>query len=306
MRGIRLYEDTKLYQKEISQYSGLNVIKMIGQGCFSTVFLAIDDKENPVAVKYFTAKANPFREISILEKLKDCQYIIKFINYQRFPQNSSILIQEFFDSVSLTKCWNNLDMNQIKRIAKMILIALKNIHSHNIVHCDLKPDNILVSPNLDDIRIIDFGCAQEISDKMINNNGARIYRPPEQLLGYEQYNEKADIWAFGICMLSISTHSEYDPWHSTRAMFQASNMASTYGKDNMLKLIKDLEIPENPEIISKMSDTITLPFEKIFTKIFPPYTDIQLREFIQSILVLNPNERPSAEQLLQHPFLTNA
>ena len=86
MRGIRLYEDTKLYQKEISQYSGLNVIKMIGQGCFSTVFLAIDDKENPVAVKYFTAKANPFREISILEKLKDCQYIIKFINYHVFNE----------------------------------------------------------------------------------------------------------------------------------------------------------------------------------------------------------------------------
>ena len=297
-------DDYRIIVKEIADHSDLRIIKEIGSGAFSSVFLALDTNEKPVAVKYFSGRNTPETEVYALEKLKGCQYIIQMINFQPLSKDTSIIVQECFDSVPHHMYWDHINITQLKSIARMMLIALKEIHSHNLVHCDFKLGNILVSPALDDLRVIDFGCAQELSEHMTINNGARAYRPPEQLLGSQKYNEKADIWALGICILQIAANQEYDPWYATRAIFQASNMASTFGKENMIQLIKDLGLIENQEIISKMSDTISLPLDKIFNKVRPAFINQQLFDFLKSIFVLNPNDRPSAAELLNHPFIT--
>ena len=284
----------------LENLTNLKIIHELGHGMFSYVYDAVDPNSREVAVKCL--QQDEPHEVEALKSCQDCPYIIKLYDYHTFDPTLSILVQENFVSVPFNNYSYKLNIPLLKNLARMMLTALQTIHAHGFVHCDFKLDNILISPSLDDIRVIDFGCARKVSSRMPINNGTRSYRPPEQLLGWTRYNEKADIWAFGLDMYNI-TVSKIDPWDASRAVYQAANMSQTFGKDKIIRLMDDLGIPKNPEILAKMSNQLTKPFDEMLNNVHPQFMDEQLVDFIKSALVLDPRRRPSANELLNHPFL---
>ena len=90
------------------------------------------------------------------------------------------------------------------------LCAMKFIHNSNVVHRDLKPTNILVTNDLEVI-IADFGLARSI--KQINSQKlerkrshkcfTRYYRPPEVIMGIDDYDERADLWSIGCIIFEV-------------------------------------------------------------------------------------------------------
>ena len=301
-KKMRRQNDPMLGIYQIKKTTNLEVIRELGHGMFSYVYQARNPTGEIVAVKYFTEA--PKNEIQIIQLCQDCKYVIKVYEFKQLEGYSGILIQESFDSIPEREIKKVLNLELLKKLTRMLVEALVGIHSHHVIHSDFKLDNILIAPNFDDIRVIDFGCAHKITDKRMANNGARAYRPPEQLLGYNKYDEKADIWALGIT-LYLLTVSHNDPWSASRALVQGLNMAKTFGKENMVKLINDYKIPLNAKDISSMSEEITLPLDKIFENISPQFNDQNLISFMKSIFVLDPKDRPSAEDLLKHPFIAN-
>jgi len=91
----------------------------------------------------------------------------------------------------------------IKGIMFQILLGLNEIHKFNVIHRDIKPDNILVSKN-GAIKIADFGMARIIASPgraMTRNIVTRWYRPPEIFFGAKYYSFAVDMWGIG-CILA--------------------------------------------------------------------------------------------------------
>lgn len=117
-------------------------------------------------------------------------------------------------SFSLYELLNSTDfygvsLNLVRKFCKQILKCLSFLSRKdvNIIHCDLKPENVLLRhPQRSAIKVVDFGASCKISDDMFIYVQSRFYRAPEVILGLP-YNTQIDIWSLG-CML-IELHTGY-------------------------------------------------------------------------------------------------
>lgn len=136
---------------------------------------------------------------------------------------------------------NKMELSHINKIIIGILQGLEWIHSQNIIHRDINPNNILFSEsNLDVPVIIDFGISYqgndnnglESSDKKFTDIATGIFKAPELLLSKRDYTNKVDIWAVGVIMtllLSDNGESPFDDDSMHSDLVLLSNIISTFG-----------------------------------------------------------------------------
>jgi len=95
--------------------------------------------------------------------------------------------------------FDDLTEDILKGMIRQVTLGLEHIHSKNIVHLDLKPENLIANrnPNGDfNCKIVDFGIAEHVTDELRSLNGTDGYKAPEQIQ-YEQITGKSDMWALG-------------------------------------------------------------------------------------------------------------
>ena|SRR3990167_2322689 len=151
-------------------------------------------------------------EVSILEKLKNCDGIVQMECYfslenygitilERMPHDLMTLIEE-----------DRLTLPQRLEIFKLVAFAIKQCHEKDIAHLDLKPENILVSADYSSIRLCDFGNAQVVPKHGLvrSSSGTLLYAAPENLHAEFFDGKKSDIWSLGILYhVLISYHWPY-------------------------------------------------------------------------------------------------
>jgi serine/threonine protein kinase len=205
------------------------LIKKVGAGAFAVVWIAKDRKRKRyVAVKIqksaddCTESAKD--EIRILTHLtqnnKHDVGMIRF--YDSFPHHgdngkhlclvTELLGNNLYDVIKLNRK-TGLPIDLVKHITKSILKVLVYIHSQNVIHLDLKPDNIMFKKvmkdnNQDtknfDVRLCDFGSACWQDKHFSDYVQTAEYRAPESIFGGE-YNTKADIWSVGCILFEMLT-----------------------------------------------------------------------------------------------------
>ncbi|OHS97375.1 Aurora kinase [Tritrichomonas foetus] len=198
--------------KEILNQHNYDLIKMVGKGGFSVVFLVTSRKYNNtefVVKAVFLNRSESTNdqliknEIDSLEKLNHPN-IIKL--YEYFQENNIIfLILEYCQNGSiLSKIKKNghFDKAQFMHYSQQILSALQFCHQHGIAHRDIKPENILIGPN-DKIRIADFGMSRSFDLTVGDPNcslegGSLSYMSPEMLNNSDYNPFQADVFALGI------------------------------------------------------------------------------------------------------------
>lgn len=254
--------------------------EVLGKGAFKTVHKAFDEVDGiEVAwnqVKIDVLLQSPenlerlYSEVHLLKSLKH-ENIMEFHNSWVDDQNKTInIITELFTSGSLRQYrqkYKNVDMKAIKSWARQILLGLRYLHGHipPILHRDLKCDNIFVNGNHGEVKIGDLGLAVVMQKPAACSViGTPEFMAPE--LYEEEYNELADIYSFGMCMLEMVTF-EY-PY------CECKNPAQIYKK--VISGIK-------PASLNKVRDP-------------------QVKQFIEKCLV-PAAERMSAKELLKDPFL---
>mmetsp|Transcript_25001 Transcript_25001/g.27687 ORF Transcript_25001/g.27687 Transcript_25001/m.27687 type:complete len:105 (+) Transcript_25001:196-510(+) len=92
-----------------------------------------------------------------------------------------------------------LAMNKLWKWAYEILLAINYLHDNRIIHCDIKPSNILLTKR-NRIKIGDFGCSRILNPAKMylkEEVGTTIYLSPEQVNYVGLYDYKIDIWAYG-------------------------------------------------------------------------------------------------------------
>ncbi|KAG9399336.1 hypothetical protein AC1031_011678 [Aphanomyces cochlioides] len=202
---------------------GIYQIEMrIGEAVFSQTYKAIDTRNgSPVCLKVIRNSKEYFDqaidEIRILEYLNaagdlDEHNILRLVDYFYFKEHlilvTELLKDNLYEFSKLVRSHQTQSISghyftipRLKKIAIECLEALKFLHELNIVHCDLKPENIVMkNVRKCEIKVIDFGSASFVSDELTYYIQSRAYRAPEVILGL-RYDESIDLWSLG-CILA--------------------------------------------------------------------------------------------------------
>jgi WNK lysine deficient protein kinase len=255
-----------------ARYAKLNTF--LGKGAFKVVYKAIDREEgyevawNVLQVTRQEVKALG-HEIDILKSVRHPN-IITFHDAW-YNESEFVFITELMTSGTLREYIRKLsplpNMKIVKRWCRQILKGLAYLHGYSppIIHRDIKCDNIFINGAHGEIKIGDMGTAEMKVDKKYTVIGTPEFMAPEM---YEEqgYNEKVDIYAFGMCLLEMVT-GEY-PYN------ECTNAAQVYKK--VTQTIR-------PECISRVDDSEVLT---LVTSCLSPE-----------------EERMSALEILEHSFL---
>lgn len=202
---------TKFSANFVEQY---DIMEVLGQGSAGLVHRVIrkaDQKE--FAVKRMQAFdeemiAVRFQEFKLL---KDMQHPNIIKAYDCFvSQDQVTLVLDFFSGQTLSQAVHaapgrRLHEPEAKVLGHQLLRAVDYLHQRRIVHRDIKGENLLVSHNLQDLRLIDFNVARSLLEaEALTVTGTHIYAAPEVLNG-ESPSEKADMWSVGMCLLLMLT-----------------------------------------------------------------------------------------------------
>ncbi|CAJ0836051.1 3160_t:CDS:10 [Entrophospora sp. SA101] len=226
-----------------------------------------------------------------------------------------------------------------------VLEGLYHIHSNGIFHCDMKPENILVSTRrrnlseskdnsmcsnngrsslefIDDddvefiIKIGDFGLARETKSKPPYTEyvSTRWYRAPEVLLRSNVYSSPIDIWAVGTIIAELYTLKPLFPGQSE--IDQLCKISEVLGSPCFRPEVTG-QVIENDELGGgewkegiKLAKTLGFTFPQIrpqpLSKIFPPTTPPNFLQFLAYLLRFDPRQRLSALDALKHPYFVES
>jgi dual specificity tyrosine-phosphorylation-regulated kinase 2/3/4 len=147
-------------------------------------------------------------EVAILERITETpgfdhacivRYCEAFIFRTHQCATFEILGQNLFEWIR-SFAGRPIEPIRIRAIGRCVLNALTFLHGNSVVHCDVKPENILFVPGpLVDVRLIDFGSSCVIGQQRYEYIQSRFYRAPEVILGIP-YGPPMDVWSFG-CVL---------------------------------------------------------------------------------------------------------
>ncbi len=213
--NIQQIEKNQIKQKAIAIVDGrYALIKMLSQSTFTEIYKGIDlhfPNERFVVVKKFinnVSNKHRFleRESNILSQL-DHPNLPEILAY--FAENNQFyIVSEYIEGRTLAEDLTkkrSLSENEVIDILKDVLETLKFIHSNNVIHRNLEPDNLIIRESYKKIALIDFGTAKisqnERSSTIIFET--KGYNPPEQI--YSNANFTSDIYALGMIAIQCLT-----------------------------------------------------------------------------------------------------
>jgi hypothetical protein len=201
-------------------------------------------------------------------------------------------------------------LGNLQRIARQVLTALKLIHSLHLIHCDIKPENIAFkSVPKCEVKVLDLGSSCYLTDTLSSYVQSRSYRAPEVILGC-RYGTRADIWSLGATLPELATGTVLFNVESITTLL--ASMAGVCGPipAEMLQEGRNtvFYVSKHGALYEYVDDELVFHFP-----VEPPpphelfgYDDVDYVGFVRQCLTLDPALRPSAEQLLDHPFLTKS
>ena len=201
--------------------------ELINSGGMADIWLATDAKGKAYALrrlhqrlKYdFTARKRFLRGCEILEKLRDLEGIIGFVERGKVD-GQHYLLMEYLEGANLKTMHARRDAVLLENVAQILIdmaVALENVHENGFMHLDFKPENVLVTHGAA-VRLVDFDLAQEIPEKPIvqsKNPGTPAYMAPEQLSG-QPIDQRVDVFAFGVAAYELLTEQKPFPGDSAK------------------------------------------------------------------------------------------
>lgn len=284
-------------------------IRKIGEGSYGQVFKCRNKETGQiVAIKKFLESGDDpairriaMREIKMLKHLKH-ENLVNLIEVFKTRRKQKLhLVFEYCDRTVLDELVANpkgVPEPMIKRIAYQVLKAVDFCHSHNCIHRDVKPENILITKQ-NVVKLCDFGFARILvqNENFTEYVATRWYRAPELLVGDTQYGTPVDVWAIGCVFCELFSGQPLLPGNSDLDQLYLIKKAFGNLIDHHIKTLQNnsyyrgVAIPE-PETME--------PLERKF-----PYVSENALNFMKCCLAMDPSKRWSCEQLLDHSYFDN-
>ncbi|KAH0511669.1 Serine/threonine-protein kinase 17B [Microtus ochrogaster] len=196
--------------------------KELGRGKFAVVRQCISKSTGQEYAAKFLKKrrrgqdcrAEILHEIAVLELARACPHVINLHEVYETATEIILVLEyaaggEIFN-LCLPEVAEMVSENDVVRLIKQILEGVDYLHQNNIVHLDLKPQNILLSSiyPLGDIKIVDFGMSRKIGNacELREIMGTPEYLAPE-ILNYDPITTATDMWNIGVIAYMLLTHT---------------------------------------------------------------------------------------------------
>lgn len=197
--------------------------KKVGEGTYAVVFLGQQlPSKRDIAIKEIKTgqfkdglDMSAIREVKYLQELNHLN-IIELIDVFSTSEGNLNLVLEYLpaDLEMLIKDRSILfSPGDVKSWLLMTLRGVHHCHRNHILHRDLKPNNLLLSPS-GDLKIADFGLARSLAspnELLTHNVVTRWYRAPELLFESKHYTEAVDLWAVGVIFAELMLRVPYLP-----------------------------------------------------------------------------------------------
>lgn len=266
---------------------------MIGHGSFGKVFRTTLYPSNEVIAIKSVLQDPKFknRELQIMKLIHHPNIVdLKYFFYKQTEKQELYLnlVLEYVPetlyqaSKTYTLMKTRMPFLEIKLYFYQILRAVNFINMHGICHRDLKPQNLLVNPLTNELKLCDFGSAKVLtpSEPNVSYACSRYYRAPELIFGNSYYSTKIDVWAIG-CIIGELILG--------RPLFIGESSI-----DQLVEIIKILGTPTRDDINSMNPNYLEHKFPKIkpitLLKLFK-HCPRDLVELLAKLLNYDPNKR---------------
>ena len=307
----KFYNKNKKYPNTSLQFYKYG--RLIGQGAFGKVNLGLNILTGRiVAVKSFDKNNSELTGDNMKKILYETD-LMKKLNHPNITkilemfedEKYFMIIMEYINGgnlFSFVKKRRKLSEKTAKFLFRQIILGIKYIHEQNIVHRDIKLENLLIDLN-NNVKICDFGIGRKIKSKnqlLHDQCGTLMYMAPEILLsskekGYEPF--PVDIWSSGISlyiMLSGTLPFNYKNKKNSDDEEEEENEEEEESFSEKSKSKK------NEEDNFKLQYSIVYKEPKKIEKI-----SNEARDLLKGLLNKDPKKRLTCDQILNHPWLNN-
>lgn len=315
-------------------------VAFLGKGVYSTVFQGLDLETNEeVAIKILRnndiMKKSGQREVEYLRKLAESDTENKhFLSRMKshfmhkghlcivFPQESMNLRQALVMFGKENGKPVGFNLKAVRIYAYQLLMGLKLLKKNQILHSDIKPDNILVNSKRNLIKLSDLGSVVEVSDVIntrIDELVSRYYRAPEIALGLE-YDYQIDLWSVACTLYELATGKVlFESKNNNHMLFLHMQLKGPFPKKMLKKsLYKEKYFDQNDTFLYEEYDEATNKsyIKKVNVQKTRNLKDLldednsneellnSFIDFLENCLILDPNRRYDVDKAIQHPFIT--
>ncbi|KAJ3148801.1 U4/U6 small nuclear ribonucleoprotein prp4 [Geranomyces michiganensis] len=331
-----------------------HVYSVLGKGVFSSVLKASDtlNGDADVAIKLIRNNDTMYRaglkELSILKKLMAAdpdgkKHVIKLLRHFEHKNHLCLVFESLNMNLRevLKKFGKDVGLNikAVRIYAQQLFLSLSLLKKCNILHADIKPDNILVTESKSTLKLCDLGSASDAGENDITPYlVSRFYRAPEIILGMP-YDFALDVWSVACTLYELYTGKILFPGRTNNQMLKL--MMDVKGKfpnrmlrrgqfthlhfDDSVFLNAEIDRVTGKEVIRRIA--VVKPTKDVKSRLFggvnlstvtaaaggasasgriddEKYLLVQFADFLDRALTLNPEKRLNVRDALAHPFLS--
>ncbi|CAG1968030.1 unnamed protein product [Fusarium graminearum] len=278
--------------------------RRLGRGRHAVVVECRGRNDRVYAMKLFKEDSRDriTREIRILRFLGFGPNIIRIVDIVQGEEGADVgIVLEYVENIDYRTLYPRFTDSDIRYYTREILKALDFAHTLGVMHRDIRPQNVVIDHANKKLRLIGWGSAEFCSPGTEHDCCVGLNKPPEILLGYEQYGRGVDIWCLGNMLASMIFRK--DPFfHGSSLLDQLVNIAKVLGTEKLYSLAEDLGIEMEPRELEALGHREETPWGTFVDSANDHLATEEGIDLVDRLLRYDPIERLTAGQALRYPY----